>query len=193
MKKMHNLLDYMATHPDACIRYHASDMQLAIESDAPYLSAYNARSRVGGYHYLTSSVLNPNDPPPPLNGAVLVISNILKNVVSSAAEAKIAATFHNGQEGCPLIATLEEMGWKQNIVTITTDNSCAEGFCNRTTKQKRTKAIDMRFYWILDRCDNKQYRVIWQKGETNIADYFTKHHADDVHIAMRQRYLHDNS
>ena len=145
-------------------------MQLAIKSDASYLSAYNAQSRVGGIHYLTSSVLDPNAPAPPRNGALLVLSNILKNVVSSAAEAEIAATFFNGQEGCPIIATLAEMGWPQNIVVITTDNSCAEGFCNRTTKQKRTKAIDMHFYWILDRCDQKQYKVIWHPGHTNYTD-----------------------
>jgi hypothetical protein len=32
------LLDYQATHPDATIRYHASDMILHIHSDASYLS-----------------------------------------------------------------------------------------------------------------------------------------------------------
>jgi hypothetical protein len=32
------LLDYLATHPDAAIRYHASDMILHIHSDASYLS-----------------------------------------------------------------------------------------------------------------------------------------------------------
>jgi hypothetical protein len=42
------LLDYLATHPDATIRYHASDMILHIHSDASYLSVSNARSRLGG-------------------------------------------------------------------------------------------------------------------------------------------------
>jgi hypothetical protein len=32
------LLDYLATHPDAKIRVHASDMILHIHSDASYLS-----------------------------------------------------------------------------------------------------------------------------------------------------------
>jgi hypothetical protein len=36
------LLDYMATHPDATIRYHAYDMILHIHSDASYLSVSNA-------------------------------------------------------------------------------------------------------------------------------------------------------
>jgi hypothetical protein len=36
------MLDYFATHPDAAIRYHASDMILHIHSDASYLSVSNA-------------------------------------------------------------------------------------------------------------------------------------------------------
>jgi hypothetical protein len=42
------MLDYLATHPDATIRYHASNMILHIHSDASYLSVSNARSRLGG-------------------------------------------------------------------------------------------------------------------------------------------------
>jgi hypothetical protein len=38
-------LDYLAAHPDATIRYNASDMVLHIHSDASYLSVSNARSR----------------------------------------------------------------------------------------------------------------------------------------------------
>jgi hypothetical protein len=36
------LLDYLATHPEATIRYHDSDMLLHIHSDASYLSVSNA-------------------------------------------------------------------------------------------------------------------------------------------------------
>jgi hypothetical protein len=42
------LLDYLATHPDATLRYQASDMILHIHSNASYLSVSNARSRLGG-------------------------------------------------------------------------------------------------------------------------------------------------
>ena len=43
------LLDYCASHPDATIKFHASDMILHIHSDASYLSAPKARSKVGGF------------------------------------------------------------------------------------------------------------------------------------------------
>jgi hypothetical protein len=45
------LLDYLATHPDATIRYHASDMILHIHSDAAYSSVSNARNRLGGLFF----------------------------------------------------------------------------------------------------------------------------------------------
>jgi hypothetical protein len=46
------LLDYLATHPDAATRYHASDMILHIHSDASYLSVSNVLSRLGGLFFL---------------------------------------------------------------------------------------------------------------------------------------------
>ena len=54
MKRINQLMDYMATHPDAVIRYKASDMILNVHSDASYLSAPKARSRAGGYFFLGS-------------------------------------------------------------------------------------------------------------------------------------------
>jgi hypothetical protein len=42
------MLDYLATHTDATIRYHASKLILHIHSNASYLLVSNARSRLGG-------------------------------------------------------------------------------------------------------------------------------------------------
>jgi hypothetical protein len=50
------LLDYWVTHPDASIRYHASDMILHIDSDASYLSVSNIRSRLGGLFFLRKQI-----------------------------------------------------------------------------------------------------------------------------------------
>jgi hypothetical protein len=45
------LLDYLATHPDATIRYHASDMIIHIHSDASYISVSHAHSGLGGLFF----------------------------------------------------------------------------------------------------------------------------------------------
>jgi hypothetical protein len=103
------LLDYLATHPDAAIRYHASDMILHIHSDASYLSVSHARSRLGGLFFLG------NKPPEQdkLNGSILNVVSVIKNVVASAAESEVGACFHNAQSGAQLRVTLAEMGHTQ--------------------------------------------------------------------------------
>jgi hypothetical protein len=79
------LLDYLATHPDTTIIYHASDMILHIHSDASYLSVSNARSRLGGLFFLG------NKPPDQdkLNGSILNVAAIIKKVFASAAESEV--------------------------------------------------------------------------------------------------------
>jgi hypothetical protein len=79
------LLDYLATHPDAIIRYHASYMILHIHINASYLSLSNAHSRLGGLFFC-------GDKPPQeetLNGSILNVASVIKNVVTSAAESEV--------------------------------------------------------------------------------------------------------
>ena len=74
-----HLLNYCATHPDAVVRYHASDMYLHIHSDASYLSESKARSHTGGIFFLSSrpsdptKTLEPTSMLPPFNGAIHII------------------------------------------------------------------------------------------------------------------------
>lgn len=116
-------------------------------------------------------------------------ANIIKIVVGSAAEAEIAATYHNAQEACPMRAALQFMGWPQGTTQITTDNECAEGFANKAMKQDRSKAIGMRFYWVQDRTDQGQLKVAWREGKTNLADCYTKVRPLEHYINMRPVYL----
>jgi hypothetical protein len=86
----------------------------------------------------------------------------MKNNMAAASEAEIGALVHNGQEGAHLRQVLKELGHDQSQPTrITTDNSTADGFANRRTKLRRTKAMDMRFYWIQDRVKNGEFVVHW--------------------------------
>jgi hypothetical protein len=80
------VLDYLDTHPDAIIRYHASDMILHIHSDASYLSVSNAQSRLGGLFFLG----NKSPEHDKLNGSILNVAAVIKKVVASAAESKVA-------------------------------------------------------------------------------------------------------
>jgi hypothetical protein len=197
MDALTHLLNYCASNPDATIRFVGSDMFLLVASDASYLSAKKARSRVAAYLYLSDLPIDPTKPPAPdspmpkHNGAVAVLCQIMKEVVSSAAEAELAGLFHSGKEATALRITLEELGHPQPPTPIETDNSTAVGIANDTVKQKRSRAIDMRFYWIRDRVRQGQFIIYWKKGSLNKADYFTKHHPTSHHQAVRSVYLHD--
>ena len=68
--------------------------------------------------------------------------------------------------------------------------SNAKGFSKWTIKQKRSKSIDMRFYWVQDCVRQKQFLIYWQPGSTNLGDYHTKHHSPDHHRLMCPNYLH---
>jgi hypothetical protein len=126
------LLDYLATHPDTTIRYHASDMILHIHSNASYLSVSNARSRLGGLFFCGDKSPQQNK----LNGSILNVASVIKNVVASAAESEVVACFHSAQSGAPLQVTLTELGHIQPPTPLRTDKSTAFGILNETIKQK---------------------------------------------------------
>lgn len=196
MKAVTHVLNYCATHPSATIRYIASDMVLWVHSDASYLTAPKARSRASGYHFLsTRPALPPNasDEPPPDNGPIHVLCQIMRPVLASAAEAEMGALFVNAKHACPLRVALQELGHEQPPTPLQTDNTTATGLATDSIKQKHTKAIDMRFYWLRDRVRQKQFHVFWKPGKTNRADYFSKHHPAAHHQEIRSSYLHERT
>ena len=184
MKKVNQFLDYASSHQDAMITYRASDMVLAVHSDASYLSERKARSRSGGHFFMSE-----NDTYPTNNGAVLTVAQIIKAVMSSAAEAELGALYINSREAIPIRHLLEEMGHKQPPTPIQIDNSTALGVVKHTIQPKRTKAMDMRFHWLRCRENQKQFRTYWREGTTNNGDYVTKHHPPIHHQAVRPIYL----
>jgi hypothetical protein len=97
MAKAKQLLDYLATHPDATIRFRASDMILNVHSHASYLSETKAHSHACGHFFMGWS---PKDGDPiRLNGAFFTLCTILRFVVASAAEAELGTLFLNCKEG----------------------------------------------------------------------------------------------
>eukprot|EP00804_Cyclotella_cryptica_P010234 CCRYP_016712-RA/>CCRYP_016712-RA protein AED:0.36 eAED:0.34 QI:0/0/0/1/1/1/2/0/386 len=186
LHRIHHFLDYAMTHQNAVVTYRASNMILAAHSDASYLSETKARSRAGGHFFLTE-----NDAVPRNNGAILTLAQIIKSVMSSAAEAELGALYINAREAIPIRHLLTELGHTQPPTPIQIDNSTALGVVTNTIQPKRTKAMDMRFHWLRCRTNQKQFRTYWRAGATNLADYVTKHHAPIHHRTIRTLYLTD--
>jgi hypothetical protein len=184
MQKCLQFLDYAASQEEAILTYRASDMKLAIHSDASYLSEPKARSRAGGHMFMAGSKEIPIN-----NGAVLNISQIIKAVMSSAAEAKLGALFINAKTAVSMRRTLEELGHPQPRTPIQTDNSTAHALLTNKILPKALKAMDMRFHWLQCCGAQDQYRFYWRPGTQNLADFWTKHHPASHHKSFQPQIL----
>ena len=177
---VNQLLDYVATYPADGLVFRSSGMELAAHADAGFNNESRARSRAGAHVYLSEG-----DARPRWNGAVVVIAAIMKNVMSSAAEAELGALYECAKAMVPLRQALIEMGWPQGKSPIQTDNSTADGVINNTIVPKRLKSMDLRLHWLRCREAQGQFRVFWAPGTENWADYYTKHFAAIHHESQR--------
>jgi len=179
-----HFLNYAASNPNAEVIYLASDMILNIDSDAAYLVHPKARSCAGEYLFLGNASRTQ------FNGPILVLAKVIKNVMATA-EAKLGALYMNAQEVLAIRQCLIELGHPQPPTPTNTDNSSAQGILTKTIKQKRSKAIDMRFYWLKDRAAQGQFEIYWELGKNNLANYPTKHHTGTHYATVRPNYLYD--
>jgi len=118
---------------------------------------------------MSSDVANPHN-----NGAVPNIDQLIKAVMSSAAEAE--------RKAVPMRQLLTEMGHTQPSTPIQTDNSTACGVVNSNIQTRQTKAMDMRFHWLRDHEAQSQFRFYWAPEKAILGDYWMKHHCAAHHI-----------
>jgi hypothetical protein len=111
-------------------------------------------------------------------------------VVASEAESEAGTCFQNSQTAAPQRVTLIELGHKQAATPLRNENSTAYRILNETIKQKRSKSMDMKYYWLQDRVRQKQFGVYWRPGKDNLGDYHTKHHQAQHNQDMRPILLH---
>ena len=124
------------------------------------------------------------------NGAKLNIAQLIKAVMSSAAEAELGALFYNCQDGTILRLALEELGHVQPPTPVHCDNSTAVSIANDTVKKQRSRAMEKNFFWTVDQVALGNFNVTWHPGQENLADYFTKHFDAWHHQLVRPYYLH---
>jgi hypothetical protein len=180
-KSCQQLLDYVATHPNASICYKTCSMILAVHTNASYLSKQEGKSRASAHFYLT------NDGDKEFNnGAILTLSSIIKHVMSSASEAELAALYYGCKLAIPLRTILEEMGHPQHKHTmVTTNNIMAQGLTMGTMTPKASKSMDQRFHWLKCRDAQRQFLYLWYCNVNNQANYASKHHLAKHHQAVR--------
>ena len=118
-------LDYAASNQDAIITYRASNMVLAMHSNASYLNKPKAQSCAGGHFFMSSDIADLAD-----NGAVLNIAQLIKAAMSLAAEVELGALYINACKAVPMRLLLAKMGHIQPPMPTQTNNSTALGVVN---------------------------------------------------------------
>jgi hypothetical protein len=67
-----------------------------------------------------------------------------------------------------------DLGYPQLPTLLLIDNTVAIGLANDAINKKRSKSMDMRFFWLRDWVSQQQFVVEHIPGQHNVADFFTK-------------------
>ena len=82
------------------------------------------------------------------------------------------------------------MGHPQVPTKLQFDNKCAHGILTGVLKQKKSKGMDMKFYWLHDiSTEQKKFHTHWKRGNHNLGDYPTKYHPAKHHRTVRPLYV----
>ena len=75
------------------------------------------------------------------------------------AETEVGVSYINGQVAIPLQQAFEEIVHPRLLTPMQVDNSFSVGFSNGAAKKKRSKAMDVRFYWVQDQAKQGQFII----------------------------------
>ena len=109
--------------------------------------------------------------------------------MASIIEAELGGLFENFPKLTSIWTALSETGHPQPPTVVATDNLATHSIVNDTTKQKISRAIDMRFYWVSDWVRQDNFHIFWEAGKKNLTGHFTKNHLFWHHRTMRPRIL----
>jgi hypothetical protein len=161
--KAKQLLDYLATYPNAKIWFRASNMVMNVRLDALYLSEANVCSRACGNFFMGWSPVDGD--PILLNGVFFTVCATLWFVVDSAAEAKLGALFLNCKEGIIFQLTLEELGHPQPKTPIHCNNATAVGIANNIIRRQQSWLMKMWYFGVCDKVAQDAYDDKWHPGQ----------------------------
>ena len=125
-----------------------------------------------------------------LNVAILTLSTILKCVAASAAKAKLGALFLNAMEIKILLITLEDLVHPQPPTHIHCNNTTAVVVVNSLIKRQRSRAMIMRYFWLLCQQAQRILHVSYRAGQENLGNYRSKLHNGAHHKRVHPFYIH---
>ena len=88
-----------------------------------------------------------------------MLCKILNNISASASECEIESAFENGQATTAMRLTLIEIYHPQPPALMKVNNTITIIFINGSLKEKCTKSVDVKFYWLKYRQEQKMITI----------------------------------
>lgn len=123
-------------------------------------------------------------------GAFYFRSAKQKLVTKSSSEAELVAASDETSDAIDSLYFLQEQGYQVPPVTLHQDNKSAMALVSkgRSTSQ-RTRHINIRYFFIKDRVDSNEIRIVHTRTEDMLADILTKPLQGDLFRKFRKRLL----
>ena len=148
--------------PPFILRFHASNIQLIVDSDTAYLVLTKTKSLISGFFRLGESSPDGSRRDKQRrtpNGAIPIEWRTLCHIVASTVEAEVSVVYHNAQIILPIKVLLIPLVHPQKPTPIITDKSTEVRFINDNINMKKSKSWDMRLYWLRDRELQSQFKI----------------------------------
>ena len=88
---------------------------------------------------------------------------------------------------------LEVVSHPQPQTPVHIDNTTAVGIVNSTIKRQRSRAMEMRYFWLLDQYVQKRFSFSHHPGAENLGDYPSKAHTGRIHRHVRPYFQHEDN
>ena len=181
-KKLSRVIKYLRNTSSLSLTLEASDTKLMQWwVDASYGTHHDMRSHTGGVFTLGK-------------GAIYATSMRQKLNTKSSTEAELVGVNDVLPQALWTKYFLKEQGYGCDEAIIYQDNRSAMLLENngRASSSKRTRHINIRYYFVADKVKNKEVRIEYCPTDTMIADYFTKPLQGQKFIAFRNFILNTN-
>jgi len=161
-RKLKRVLRYLKGTRDMCMRICVHDYVFTAYVDASYGVHADAKSHTGMILSLGS-------------GTILAKSTKQKIVTKSSTEAEAVAASDSGSDLLAVQEFLVNQGYPRKPAVLFQDNMSAIQLLNNGKKSSdRTKHMQIRYFWLKERIETGELRVVYLPTESMWADMLTK-------------------